>query len=107
MAGHVKELTDATFRAGIESGVSLVDFWAPWCPPCRAQGPIVEKVADSFAGKATVAKVNVDESAGVAGQFGVMNIPTIVVFRDGREVKRFEGLRPQEELAGALNDLLG
>ncbi|MDR0361812.1 MAG: thioredoxin [Planctomycetota bacterium] len=106
MAGNVKDLTDATFQNGVESGVTLVDFWAPWCPPCRAQGPIVEKLADAFAGKAAVAKVNVDENGGVAGRFGVMNIPTILVFKDGEEARRFVGLRQQEELSGALNELL-
>lgn len=106
MSGKVKELTDANFTASVQSGVALVDFWAPWCPPCRTQGPIVESLADVFDGSAVVAKVNVDENGGVAGNYGVESIPTLVLLRDGKEVKRFVGLRQQDELTEALNAAL-
>lgn len=106
MAGKVKDLTDFTFETAVSSGVSLVDFWAPWCPPCRAQGPIVEKLADSYDGKAMIAKVNVDEEGEAAAKFGVASIPTIVLMKDGKEVKRFVGLRQQDELQSALDGLL-
>lgn len=106
MAGNVKELTDADFAEGVKSGVTLVDFWAPWCPPCRAQGPIVEKLAGAFSGTAKIAKVNVDENGTVAGKYSVMNIPTILVFKDGAEVKRFVGLQQEAALTTAINEVL-
>jgi len=99
-------LDDETFAARVREGVALVDFWAPWCPPCRALGPIVDSLATEYEGRATVAKVNVDESPGVAGRFGVQSIPTIVLLKDGREVARAVGLRAREELASALDKLL-
>ena len=106
MSGKIQDLTDSTFETAVGTGVSLVDFWAPWCPPCRAQGPIVEKLADSFEGKAMIAKVNVDEQAAAASKFGVASIPTIVILKDGKEVKRFVGLRQEDELTAALDSLV-
>ncbi len=106
MAGNVKDLTDSTFDAAVSAGVTLVDFWAPWCPPCRMQGPIVEKLADSFAGRAVVAKINTDEEAQAATKFGVSSIPTLVIMKDGKEVKRFVGMQQEETLAGELNAFL-
>lgn len=106
MAGKVKDLTDSTFQATVSTGVTLVDFWAPWCPPCRMQGPIVEKLADEIDGKAVIAKVNVDEEAEAAANFGVASIPTLVLMKDGKEVKRFVGLQQQADLAAAINSVL-
>lgn len=106
MAGKVKELTDSTFEATVSTGVTLVDFWAPWCPPCRAQGPIVEKLADSYDGKAVVAKVNVDEQGAAAAKYGVSSIPTLVLLKDGKEVKRFVGLQQEADLSAALDGSL-
>lgn len=106
MAGKVKELTDANFTATVREGVTLVDFWAPWCPPCRAQGPIVEKLANAFDGKAVVAKVNVDEEGESATKYGVSSIPTLVVLKDGKEVKRFVGLQQEEDLTDVLNAMV-
>jgi len=74
---NVTDLTDANFSETIGSGITLVDFWAPWCGPCMMQGPIVEKVAESVGDKATVAKMNVDEAQQSAAQFGIRSIPTI------------------------------
>lgn len=106
MSGKVKDLTDATFIEAVKTGVTLVDFWAPWCPPCRAQGPIVEKLADAFDGKALVAKVNVDEETAAAEKYGVANIPTIVLLKDGKEAKRFVGLQQEAALRDAINAAL-
>ena len=106
MAGDIRELNDSDFQGQIKNGVTMVDFWAPWCPPCRTQGPIVEKVAASFAGKAAIAKLNVDENGAIAKQYTVQNIPTIIVFKDGKEEKRLVGLQPEASLASAINDLL-
>lgn len=99
-------LDQDNFDAETGSGVAMIDFWAPWCPPCRAVGPIVDALASEYQGRAKVAKVNVDESPRVAGKFGVQSIPTIVFLKDGREVGRVVGLRPREVLAGALDQLL-
>ncbi len=102
MAGKVKELTDTTFKDVIGTGVTLVDFWATWCPPCRMQGPIIEKVADSLDQQAVVAKLDVDANPMAANQFGVSSIPTLIVFKDGQEVKRFVGLQQEPELVSAV-----
>ncbi len=106
MAGNVKELTDANFAESTKSGVALIDFWAPWCPPCRAQGPVIEKISETFSGKATVAKLNVDENGEVAGQFSVTSIPTLILFKDGKEINRLVGLRQESELVSTLNNAL-
>ena len=106
MSGKIKDLTDSTFEDAVSTGVTLVDFWAPWCPPCRAQGPIVEKLAEAYDGKALIAKVNVDEHSGAAGKYGVASIPTIVVLKDGKEAQRFVGLRQEDELKNAIDGLL-
>lgn len=82
---------------------ALVDFWAPWCGPCKMVAPEVEKIAESYEGKATVAKVNVDEVAGLSGTYNVLGIPTLLVFKDGKEVNRIVGFRPGSELSAALD----
>lgn len=103
MAGKVKDLTDSTFGAAISKGISLVDFWATWCPPCRMQGPIIEKLAETLDGKAMVAKVDVDQNNEVAGKYDVSSIPTLIIFKDGKEVKRFVGVQQEVALADAVN----
>ena len=107
MAGKVQELTDSNFEATTKSGVTLVDFWAPWCPPCRMQGPIIEKVAEAYAdGKAAIGKVNVDENPEVATKYGVSSIPTLIILKDGEEKKRMVGLQQEPSLIAAVNAAL-
>ena len=80
----------------------LVDFWAAWCGPCKMVGPIVEELADDFAGKAKVCKLNVDEAGRTAQSYGVMSIPTLILFKDGEEKDRVVGFRPKSDLARLL-----
>jgi thioredoxin 1 len=84
----------------------LVDFWAPWCGPCKMVAPELEAVAASYEGKATVAKINVDEQPEIATNFKVMGIPTMVVFKQGTEKSRIVGYRPRNEIAAALDGAL-
>ncbi len=102
MAGKVVELNDANFEEKIKTGIVLVDFWAPWCGPCRSQVPIIEALAEKVEGKAVVAKLNVEEAANAAGKFGVMSIPTLIVFKDGEEAQRFVGVQSEETLLEAM-----
>ena len=102
----VVDLDDSSFDAAVASGVVLVDFWATWCPPCRTQLPLVEKAADQLEGRAKVAKVNVDKGKKTAARFGVQSIPTLIVFKDGKEVKKFVGVTQPKDLVDAVDAAL-
>ena len=80
----------------------LIDFWSPWCGPCRMMGPIIEQLAEEYEGKAKVGKVNVDEEGELSQAFGVMSIPTIVLVKDGKVVKQAVGARPKAEVEAML-----
>lgn len=96
----VKELTSANFDTETAKGLVVVDFWAPWCGPCRTMGPIFDSVAEKVADKATFVKVNIDESPDVPARFGVRSIPTLVVLKDGAEVDTHTGvMRPDDLIA--------
>jgi len=97
------ELTEELFDDAIKEGTVLVDFWAPWCGPCRMQGPILDEVAKQVGDAATVAKVNVDEAPGVAARFGVRSIPTLIVFKNGEVDKQFVGVQQAAALIEALS----
>lgn len=93
-------LNDSNFAAEVSAskGVCLVDFYATWCGPCKMLGPVVEEIAKEYEGKAKVGKVDVDASPNTAGQFGVQSIPTILIFKDGKEVDRIIGFKSKEAL---------
>ena len=82
----------------------LIDFWAPWCGPCRMMGPIIEQLAEEYEGKAKVGKVNVDEEGELSQAFGVMSIPTIVLIKDGKVVKQAVGARQKAEVEAMLQE---
>ncbi len=100
---NVKILTDGNFNATIKNGVSLVDFWAAWCGPCRVQGPIVDEIADEMGDKAKICKLDIDQYKKIAGQLGIQSIPTILIFKDGKMVQKFVGVKPKPVLIKAIN----
>ena len=99
----VINLIDSDFDLAIAEGITLVDFWAPWCGPCRMQVPILEELSESVDNQTKIAKLNVDEAEGVAGRFGVQAIPTLLLFKDGNEVQRFIGVQSKETLIDAIS----
>lgn len=99
----IKQITPENFDAVVNDSLPvLVDFWAPWCGPCRSLSPIVDEVADELAGKLVVAKCNVDDNQDLAMKFGVMSIPTLIVFKNGEEVDRSVGALPKARLQALL-----
>jgi thioredoxin 1 len=101
-------LNDSNFAAevGASKGVFMVDFFAVWCGPCKMLGPVVEEIAKDYEGKAKIGKMDVDESHNTAGQFGVQSIPTIVFFKDGKEVDRTIGFQSKDALTAKIDSLL-
>jgi len=91
-------LEEETFQQGIGSGLTLVDFYADWCGPCRMLTPILEEVGKEIEGKATIAKIDIDKAQSIASSFQVTSIPTLVLFKDGKEVGRLVGLRDKETI---------
>ncbi len=105
MGANVAEFTDTNFQTEVVSSSQpvLVDFWAPWCGPCRMIAPLIEELASEYAGSVKIGKLNIDDSPNAAGQFGVSSIPTLMVFKGGEVVERFVGVQPKNRLQKALD----
>ena len=99
-------LNKDNFEQSIANGVALVDFWAEWCGPCKMQLPIIEEFSSEMEGKATIGKVNVDEELELAQSFGIQSIPTLILFKDGKPVKKLVGLHSKESLYEEINQVL-
>ena len=99
-------LTDATFKKQIAKGVSLVDFWAAWCTPCKIQGPVVNEIAEEFSDVAKICKLDVQHNQRVAAELGIRNIPTVLIFKDGKIVKKFVGVKTKSVLMKAVKEAL-
>ncbi|HFU75735.1 MAG TPA: thioredoxin [Arcobacter sp.] len=104
--GKYIELTNDNFDATVNNGVSLVDFWAPWCGPCRMIAPVIDELAEDFDGKANICKINTDEQQELAMKFGVRSIPTILVMKDGEVVETMVGAASKQAFADKINALL-
>jgi thioredoxin 1 len=106
MSEGILELNESNFQETIGSGVTLVDFWAPWCGPCKNQIPILEGLVGKI-GDAKIAKVNVDEAPGLAGQYGVRSIPTLLIIKDGTVQQQFIGVQQEAALKEAIDSAAG
>ena len=108
MAGNVIELTDSTFDETVHNSEVpvLVDFWAPWCGPCKMMTPIIQEIADEYTEKAKVCKLNTDEARDSAMEFNISAIPTLILFKDGQVAKKWVGLSSKKDIAAAINELL-
>ncbi|MDX9813916.1 MAG: thioredoxin [Sulfurimonas sp.] len=104
--GQYIELTNANFEATLAKGVSLVDFWAPWCGPCRMIAPVIDELANDYDGKANICKVNTDEEQDIAVKFGIRSIPTIMFFKDGELKDQVVGAQSKAALAAKIDALL-
>jgi len=105
--GKYIELTKENFDEVVGSGVSLVDFWAPWCGPCRMIAPVIDELAEDYEGKANICKVNTDEQQEIAVKFGIRSIPTILFFKDGEIVDQMVGAAGKNVFTEKLDALLG
>ena len=108
MAGNVIELTDPTFDEVVHSSdvPVLVDFWAPWCGPCKMMAPILEEIGDEYADRAKICKLNTDDARDSAMEFGISAIPTVILFKDGQVQKKWVGLTSKKDIAAAIDKLL-
>ena len=99
----IEHLTAQNFAHKTKNGIVLVDFWADWCMPCKMMAPILNEVAEATEGTATIYKLNVDEQQQVAAKYGIRNIPTMILFKDGKEVERIIGVKPKDYIISSIN----
>jgi thioredoxin 1 len=104
---HTVEFTDDNFQDEVlnSTGGVLVDFWAPWCGPCRQIAPLIDQLAEQYSGKVKIGKLNIDDNPNVTNQYGIQSIPTLMLFKDGEVAERFMGMPPKVKLEGALESL--
>jgi thioredoxin 1 len=107
-SSNMLELTDADFEQTVINSTTpaLVDFWAEWCMPCKMMAPTLDELADEYAGKLVVGKVNTDENRNISMQFGISAIPTVILFKDGEMIKKFVGLQQKADLKTAIDEAL-
>ena len=103
----VEHLNDNNFEAAIASGVVLVDFFATWCGPCKMLAPVIEEIAAESDGSYSVYKVDIDDAEDAAMDFGIMSVPTLIVFKNGEEAERMIGVRPKTEIVDTIKKLVG
>lgn len=106
MSDLIQHLTDATFSGAVAKGLTVVDFWAPWCAPCRELAPITEALAEEFKGKVAFAKLNVDDYTPLSEQYDVLSMPTLVLFKDGKPLDRIVGTLPIDQLRTRIQQKL-
>lgn len=104
--GNYIELNSSNFEETIKEGVTLVDFWAPWCGPCRMIAPVIEELASDFEGKAKIGKVNTDDEQDLAIKFGIRSIPTLLIFKNGEVVEQMVGASSKQAYTDKLNSFL-
>lgn len=103
---RLKHLTDESFKTTILDGIVLVDFWAPWCAPCRTMDPVINEIADEMGDKITVCKINLDEHKQAARDMKIKNIPNIIIFKNGEPKMQIIGAKPKYRIVTALNEVL-
>ncbi|MBZ7946530.1 thioredoxin [Campylobacter sp. RM9939] len=103
--GKYIELTSENFSQ-VKEGIALVDFWAPWCGPCRMLAPVIDELANDFEGKAKICKINTDEQGDLAAEYGVRSIPTLIFFKNGEVVDQLVGAQSKQAITDKLNSLL-
>lgn len=103
----MKVINKSEFEAMKNDGMLLVDFFATWCGPCKMLAPVLEELAPKFEGKMNIVKVDVDKDSDLAMQFGIMSVPTMILFKDGQPIKQIQGFQPAPQLENLLNQLIG